>query len=103
MGEGYERTKIMRILQKLQRLLYPCCRFVLALGVIVQSARCLALYLKAPTYTEVHSIPQMDADFPGITFCPLNAGWNATVLQVISTNHTIDYIYGYNINCKNAF
>ena len=92
MGEGYNRTKNMCILQKLQRLLYPCCRFVLAVGVIVQSAKCLAVYFKAPMYTEIHSVPQPDADFPGITFCPLKAGLDATVLQVISTNNINEYI-----------
>ena len=80
--EKDDRLKKVCILQKLQQLVYPFFLFVLVVGVIVQSTKCLVVFIKAPTYTDVQSVPQMDAAFPAITFCPMKDGLNETVLKV---------------------
>ena len=76
------RLKKICILQKLQQLVYPFFLFVLVVAVIVQSTKCLVVFIEGPTYTDIQSVPQMDAAFPGITFCPLKNGINETVLMV---------------------
>ena len=76
------RLKKICILQKLRQLVYSFYLFVVIVGVIVQSTKCLAVFLEGPTYTDIKSVPQMDAAFPGITVCPLKNGLNESVLKV---------------------
>ena len=66
----------------LQRSVYALAVFILLVLTLIQTGRCLKLFLDEPTYFETSVKLQNEVEFPSITVCPDDGGYKKDVLKV---------------------
>ena len=70
-------------LKVLLMTIYIVVLMVLLIVTIIQSGQCFWNYVGEPTYQESRWVPQSEAKFPAMTFCPLNTNvYKEDVLKV---------------------
>lgn len=74
------RRKALRILQQ---TIYIVGLLGLSGTTIHKTFQSLMHYLKAPTYTDMVMVPQEEAEFPSLTFCPTkDVAYKEDILKV---------------------
>ena len=74
------RRKVLRILQ---RTIHIVGLLGLSGITMYKTWQSFVHYLKEPTYTEMVMVPQEEAEFPSITFCPIkHVAYKEDILKV---------------------